>query len=103
MLDESPHNLLHYSGDFDVKGLQIAAYLLARYPDRCHPWHFDSDSYAVALQSDGIQARESDLSSLSTLSAIFSSLVATMQQKRKWAYQEGIVDLLASDMLYSMS
>lgn len=103
LLDASPHNHLHYSGDFDVKGLQIAAYLLAHYPGRCHPWHFDSGSYAVALQSDGMQARESDLRSLGTLPTIFSSLVATMQQERKWAYQEGIVDLLASDMLYSMS
>ena len=103
LLDASPHNRLHYSGDFDVKGLQIAAYLLARYPERCHLWHFDSNSYAVALKTDGIQARESDLHSLATLPTIFSSLVATMQQKRKWAYQEGIVELLASDMLDCMS
>ena len=98
LLNVSPHHCLYYSGDFDVKGLQIAAYLLARYPDRCHLWHFDPDSYAVALQSDGIQARESDLHSLGTLPAIFSSLVTAMQQKRKWAYQEGIADLLAADV-----
>jgi uncharacterized protein (TIGR02679 family) len=99
LLDASPHNRLHYSGDFDVKGLQIAAYLLARYPEQCALWHFDSDSYAVALQSDGIQARESDLDSLTTLPTIFSSLVATMRQKRKWAYQEGIAALLAKDII----
>jgi uncharacterized protein (TIGR02679 family) len=101
LLDASPHNRLHYSGDFDIKGLQIAAYVLARYPDRCHLWRFDSDSYAVALQSGGVQARESDLSSLNTLPAIFASLAATMQQQKKWAYQEGIAKLLAPDVVNS--
>jgi len=101
LLDASPHNRLHYSGDFDVKGLQIASYLLARYPNRCYLWRFDSNSYEVALQSDGVLARESDLSSLNTLPAIFSSLVATMQQQKKWAYQEGIANMLASDVVNS--
>lgn len=101
LLDASPYNHLHYSGDFDVKGLQIASYVLARYPDRCHLWRFDSDSFAVALRSGGVQARESDLSSLNTLPAIFSSLVATMHQHKKWAYQEGIARLLASDLVKS--
>ncbi|HEX6483019.1 MAG TPA: TIGR02679 family protein [Ktedonobacteraceae bacterium] len=101
LLNASPRNRLHYSGDFDVKGLQIAAYLLARYPDRCLPWRFDPQSYEAALQYDGIQARESDVSSLNTLPTIFSSLITTMQQKRKWAYQEGIAALLATDMLHN--
>ena len=99
LLNTSPQNRLHYSGDFDVKGLQIAAYLLARYPDRCLPWHFDPESYEAALRYDGIQARESDLSSLGTLPTIFSFLITTMQQQRKWAYQEGIAALLAKDIM----
>lgn len=41
LLQEAPGNCLHYSGDFDLKGLQIAAYLVTRYTGRCHPWHFD--------------------------------------------------------------
>jgi uncharacterized protein (TIGR02679 family) len=101
LLNASSRNRLHYSGDFDVKGLQIAAYLLARYADRCLPWHFDPQSYEAALQYDGIQAREGDLSSLNTLPTIFSSLITTMQQQRKWAYQEGIAALLATDMLHN--
>ncbi len=98
LLLTSPHNHLHYSGDFDLKGLQIATYLMTKYPGRCHPWHFDPDSYTVALQSDGIQARESDLTMLSRLPPIFSSLVTTMQLQRKWAYQEGIINLLTADI-----
>jgi hypothetical protein len=32
LLGESPDDCLQYSGDFGLKGLQIAAYLAARYP-----------------------------------------------------------------------
>ncbi len=100
LLLTSSSTRIHYSGDFDVKGLQIAAYLMARYPDRYHPWHFDPDSYAIALQAGGVPASENDLNILARLPAIFSTLIASMQQKRKWAYQEGIVHLLAADAKY---
>jgi predicted metalloprotease len=35
---------------------------------------------------------------LNTLPDIFAALIATIQEKGKWAYQEGIVDLLAADI-----
>ncbi len=103
LLTESPGNRLHYSGDFDLKGLQIAAYLMARYPGHCSPWHFDPDSYELAMQTDGVPARANELDMLHTLPAIFAPLVAIMQEKKKWAYQEGIVDLLAEDVLSNRS
>jgi len=71
--------MLYYSGDFDLKGLQIAAYLMARYPGRCHPWRFDPKSYLFALQSrqeDGPATghpRASELAMLSTLPHDFRS------------------------------
>lgn len=89
---------LHYSGDFDLKGLQIAAHLLARYPGRCCPWHFDLEAYMLALQSDGIPARPSDLNLLNSLPDTFAPLIAAMQKQQKWAYQEGITPLLAADV-----
>jgi uncharacterized protein (TIGR02679 family) len=104
-LAASPANTLYYSGDFDLKGLQIAAYLIARYPARCHPWRFDPDSYIFALQSrleTGLTAthpRPNELDILSTLPAIFAPLVAMMQEKKTWAYQEGIARLLVEDIL----
>jgi len=104
-LAASPANTLYYSGDFDLKGLQIAAYLVARYPARCHPWRFDPDSYIFALQSrleTGLTAthpRPNELDTLSTLPAIFAPLVAKMQEKKTWAYQEGIARLLVEDIL----
>jgi uncharacterized protein (TIGR02679 family) len=98
LLEESPDNCLYYSGDFDIKGLQIASYLSARYPVRCQLWHLNVTSYEVALQMDRIEARESELKMLNTLPDAFKPLVAKMQEKRKWAFQEGIVELLVKDL-----
>lgn len=92
---------LHYSGDFDLKGLQIAAHLLARYPGYCYPWHFDHEAYMLALQSDGIPARPNDLNLLNSLPDTFAPLIAAMQEQQKWAYQEGITPLLAADVQLS--
>ncbi len=76
--------------------LQIAAYLMARYPGRCHLWHFDSDAYAIALQH-GV-ASLNELAMLNTLPIVFTPLVSTMQERGTWAYQEGIIQLLTMDI-----
>ena len=98
LLEESPDNCLYYSGDFDLKGLQIATYLAARYQGRCHPWHFDATSYEIALKADGIEAPAGELKMLSALPEVFKPLVTRMQEKQKWAFQEGIVELLVNDL-----
>lgn len=98
LLRVDPLNRLHYSGDMDVKGLQIAAYLMERYPARCLPWHIDTTAYNLAMQADGIPARENELQILNTLPDSFSALVRAMQAQGKWAYQEGVVQLLLSDL-----
>ena len=101
----SPDNALYYSGDFDLKGLQIAAYLMARYPGRCHPWRFDPDSYTLALQSEpeieavAAHPQQSELDLLGTLPESFAPLIKKMQERKAWAYQEGIARLLAGDIL----
>ena len=98
LLEESPDNCLYYSGDFDLKGLQIATYLAARYKGRCHPWHFDATSYEVALKADGIEAPSGELRILNALPEVFKPLVTRMQEKQKWAFQEGIVELLVKNL-----
>ncbi|GAC1615046.1 MAG: TIGR02679 domain-containing protein [Ktedonobacteraceae bacterium] len=98
LLAQSPDNTLYYSGDFDLKGLQIATYLIARYPERCHLWRFDSDAYAVALQYGGVAASPNELAMLNVLPPVFAALVSTMQARGMWAYQEGITQLLAMDI-----
>jgi len=98
LLSTTPVNRLHYSGDFDVKGLQIAAYLMERYPGRCFPWHIDAEAYTLAMQADGIPAPERELKMLAALPTVFTPLVKTMQAHGKWAYQEGITQLLIVDV-----
>ena len=98
LLAQSVDNTLYYSGDFDIKGLQIAAYLMARYPEHCHLWRFDSDAYTVALQHGGVVASSSELAMLDTLPNVFVTLVSTMQERGMWAYQEGITQLLVMDI-----
>ncbi len=98
LLAQSPDNALCYSGDFDLKGLQIATYFMARYPNSCHLWHFDSDAYTLALQNGGVPASPNELAMLGALPTIFASLTNKMQETRMWAYQEGITRLLFMDM-----
>src|SRR5579859_2525584 len=98
LLSASPTYNLRYSGDFDIRGLQIAAYMLARYPGRCHPWRFDCDTYSAVLRQGGIPAPAADLALLDTLPGIFAPLVALMQQTGTWAYQEGITHFLIDDI-----
>ena len=101
LLKASPTCTLRYSGDFDARGLQIAAYVLARYPGRCHPWRFDCDTYRALLQQGGIPAPTADLALLDTLPAIFAPLAALMQEKGMWAYQEGITHFLIDDIKHA--
>lgn len=105
LLASSPDTIFYYSGDFDLKGLQIAAYLMARYPGRCHPWRFDAQSYQLALQARiasevaSVHPRASELDSLSSLPNVFAPLIAKMREEGVWAYQEGITRLLTGDVL----
>ena len=72
LLSATPVNRLHYSGDFDVKGLQIAAYLMERYPGRCFPWHIDAEGlHSSPAGQDGISARERELEMLRCTSLQF--------------------------------
>ncbi|MEO6891635.1 MAG: TIGR02679 family protein [Ktedonobacteraceae bacterium] len=98
LIAQSPANRLHYSGDFDLAGLQIAASLLARYPGRYHPWHFDPDSYLLAIHAEGATASAADLAALATLPDVFAPLITIMQEQGRWAYQEGITHVLLEDV-----
>lgn len=99
LLRSDPDLRLHYSGDFDKNGLQIAAAILKRYPQHCHLWRFDPQAYLTALQFGGLSAPPADLASLEKLPSIFYPLVKVMQQEKKWAYQEGIAKLLVADII----
>jgi uncharacterized protein (TIGR02679 family) len=99
LVAQSPANHLHYSGDFDLAGLKIAAYLLERYPGRCSLWRFDPDSYLQASHDEGRLATKTELKGLKSLPEAFAPLVEIMQERGKWAYQEGIARLLLEDVI----
>jgi uncharacterized protein (TIGR02679 family) len=102
MLDHS-HNHLHYSGDFDVKGLQIAAYLQDFCVGHYDLWRMDAEAYTMALQmGGGVQVQDSDLQLLQSLPADFEQISQQMQIIKQWAYQEGIVQLLLADVRHAM-
>ncbi len=94
----APALQLHYSGDFDLQGLQIAHYLLSSYPRQCHLWRFDPATYHTALHDRPIILEEQELAGLAALPAVFAPLVTAMQQARRKAYQEGITQLLLEDI-----
>lgn len=95
----SPDITFHYSGDFDLQGLRIAAHLLARYPRICRLWRFDPASYSAALHTRATDLDASEKRRLALLPPDpFGPLIAAMQEKGKKAYQEGIAGLLIEDI-----
>ena len=98
IINACPSVVFHYSGDFDLQGLRIAAHLLAHYPQNSQLWHFDSPSYFVALHPQAPALESGEKSALETLPPPFALLVAAMQEQGKKAYQEGIVSLLIKDI-----
>jgi uncharacterized protein (TIGR02679 family) len=103
LTESDPETRLYYSGDFDIQGLRIAAYLLARYPKQCQLWHFDPASYLVALHSRSAALDANDLTGLQKLPPPFTELSIYMQQRGKKAYQEGLVQALLEDIQHSSS
>lgn len=98
LTQSSPDVQLYYSGDFDMQGLRIARYFLARYPQQCLLWRFDPFSYLTALHHREVILEANEVTSLLNLPEVFSALVKEMQQERKKAYQEGITPLLLEDI-----
>jgi len=94
LTESSPEVVLHYSGDFDLQGLRIAAHLLARYPNHCRLWCFDTPAYLAALHQQSASLDEHERAGLQRLPEEFALLSAAMQENGKKAYQEGILPLL---------
>ncbi|BCL78029.1 TIGR02679 family protein [Ktedonobacteria bacterium brp13] len=107
LTESQPTLTLHYSGDFDIQGLRIAAYLCAHY-QQCSPWHFDPASYHVALHSETAQLDPKELATLSSSTSLsnraslptaFTPLIQTISTTKRKAYQEGITELLLHDII----
>jgi uncharacterized protein (TIGR02679 family) len=93
----------HYSGDFDVQGLRIAAHLQRRYPRNLVLWHFTPDAYLSALHERGGMLSQEEVDSLRHLPDVFAPLVAVMVEQGQRAYQESVLPLLVGDVLGCLS
>jgi uncharacterized protein (TIGR02679 family) len=98
LLTTEPTLRYHYSGDFDVQGLRIAAYLQKRYPHNLILWHFTPAAYLSALHEHGSTLSPEEIESLRRLPDSFAPLIAVMAEQRQRAYQESVLPLLVEDV-----
>lgn len=88
---------LHYSGDYDVKGLQIAQALAERFPDRFASWRLDRETYQTAGVF-GPAFTEKEAGILRKLSLSWDpGLTKAMVAKGKKLFQEQLVPELVND------
>jgi len=99
LLATEPTLRYHYSGDFDLQGLRIAAHLQRRYPHNLQLWHFTPDAYLSALHERGSTLNQAEIASLRHLPDEFAPLVAVMAEQGQRAYQESLLPLLVGDVL----
>jgi uncharacterized protein (TIGR02679 family) len=98
LLKTDPTLCYHYSGDFDVQGLRIAAHLQRRYPHNPLLWHFTPEAYLAALHERGGALSQGEIESLRSLPEAFAPLVAAMAERGMRAYQERVLPLLVGDV-----
>jgi uncharacterized protein (TIGR02679 family) len=102
LLETEPTLRYHYSGDFDVQGLRIAAHLQKRYPHNLLLWHFTPSAYLSALHERGGVLSQEEIDSLRHLPDAFAPLVAAMAEQGQRAYQESVIRLLVGDVVGEM-
>ncbi len=89
---------LFYSGDFDGKGLSIAAQLCARYPRLLTPWHMTSEDYALCRS--GVPLREASRALLqSCAGTVLEPSAEAVKKYDRAGYQELLIPQLERDLM----
>lgn len=88
---------LFYAGDFDGKGLSIAAQLCARYPELLRPWHMTPDDYALCRSDVPLGEASRSLLQGCAGTALEPS-AETVKQFNRAGYQELLIPLLEADL-----
>ncbi|MFC4769553.1 TIGR02679 family protein [Effusibacillus consociatus] len=89
---------IHYSGDFDVKGLTMATGLLQRYGNRFAPWRLDAETYRDAIRGDLPSFSEAEIQALERMEVPWDDrLLKVMRESGRKVFQEQILDLLLAD------
>lgn len=94
--------VIHYSGDFDVKGLEIATRLAQRYKQHFQPWCYDSETYLVV--SNGKTMFSNQLSGLKRIDIPWDKqLVDRMKERKLFVYQESFIEKLVGSIQPTIS
>jgi uncharacterized protein (TIGR02679 family) len=94
---------LYYSGDFDIKGIEIGNVLALRYADRFIPWFYDSDRYKDSIENGGpafVPFSNEEKARLERTQAVWDkSLCEIMGSKGNKLFQEQFIVLLAQSWM----
>lgn len=90
---------IYYSGDLDPEGLLMAQRLKRRYPSHIKIWRMDSKSYKKAMSEEMITNRLSQLKNIDD--PILKETANIIARTGVAAYQEGLLELLINDILFS--
>ena len=88
---------LFYSGDFDGKGLSIAAQLCAHYPSLLTPWHMTPGDYDLCRSDVPLSEASRSLLQGCVRTALETSAEAVRQFNRA-GYQELLIPSLETDL-----
>lgn len=88
---------LFYSGDFDGKGLSIAAQLCARYPSLLTPWHMTPSDYDLCRSDVPLSETSRSLLQGCAGTALETS-AETVRQFNRAGYQELLIPSLETDL-----
>lgn len=86
---------LFYGGDFDARGLEIAAQVLARYPGAASPWRMTPEDYRDALRTEGAALAPG---AVDRAARTFPTLAAEIAARAQAAHQEGLLPALKRDL-----
>lgn len=86
---------LFYGGDFDARGLEIAAQVLARYPGAASTWRMSVDDYRDALRTEGHTLPPG---AVDRAARTFPALTAEIAARGQAAHQEGLIPALTRDL-----
>ncbi len=81
---------IFFAADFDLGGLRIAKRIKERYLNQFVTWHYDVAAYQNAISQSGGFPLTANLEPFKT---IFPELVSAIEQTKRGAHQEAILDL----------
>ena len=88
---------LFYSGDFDGKGLAIAAQLCARYPVLLRPWHMETEDYDLC-RSDVLLGEASRTLLQGCVGTVLEPSAKAVRKYDCAGYQELLIPRLEADL-----